>query len=59
MTPENETIVKIKLHKQTGQNFKSGEQRIKQRDQLRVLAGENATNSLTKKTLIGLERIHN
>lgn len=50
---------KIKLHEQTEQNFKSGEQRIKERDQMGVLVGENTTNSLTKNTLIGLRRIHN
>lgn len=38
--------IKIKLYQQTGQNFKSGEQR--KRDQLVVLVGENATNSLAK-----------
>lgn len=49
MISENET----KLHRQAGQNFQSGEHRvIKEKDQLGVLAGENATNSLTQKTLI-------
>lgn len=37
MTLENETK---KLHGQREQNFKSGEQRIRERDQLGVLAGE-------------------